>query len=321
MYRKRSTLTLTLAALCMLLAVALLRSVSPADSLALENYRFSGARVYVIRADLNDPRLRIDIGLPARGLAHSESFEAMIRRRAPLAAVTGTYFCTRSLIPVGTIIVGGRKIHVSCIGNTVHFLGSNQVIFIDTVKGQDCDDAGAQCGLRTGPRLLNNSQYALNPRREGFRHPGLFGTHSRMALGVTRHNKLLLVSVVTPVTFARTAAIMKALGAVDAVCLDGGSSSAMYYRGRLIRRPGRALTNIIEVRSAPFATGVRLSEAGYTLFITRANAALCIVLRQPSGVPNEAQSAVYEQAAVLDPATPRRPLSRALLGYTYRPQA
>jgi len=32
------------------------------------------------------------------------------------------------------------------------------------------------------------------------------------------------------------------------LCLDGGSSSAMYYRGQMVRRPTRALTNIIELR-------------------------------------------------------------------------
>ena len=303
MYRERSILTLSLTALCVLALIALLRSASIGDSLALESYRIRGARLHVIRADLNDPRLRVDIGLPAKGLAHSESFESMIRRRAPLAAVTGTYFCTRSLVPVGTIVIGGRRVHVSCIGNTVCFLGSTQVRFIDTTKGQDCDVTGAYSALRTGPRLLNAGYYALSPRREGFRHPGLFGAHLRMALGVTPHNKLLLVYVATPVTFAQTAAIMKRLGAVDAVCLDGGSSSAMYYRGRLVHRPGRALTNIVEVRNVPLATGVRLTSAGYELLIARSDSTQLgpVELQRSAGIPELAPLALYEQAAVLEP--------------------
>ena len=157
----------------------------------------------------------------------------------------------------------GKKVHESCIGNTVCFLGTNHIVFIDTAKGEDHDVTGTCCGVRTGPRLLNGGDYALNPRREGFRQPGLSGPHTRMALGVTDHRKLLLVSVATPVTFAETAHIMKKLGCVDAVCLDGGSSSAMYYRGSLVRRPGRALTNIIEVVLAPRpAAGVPAPTSG-----------------------------------------------------------
>jgi hypothetical protein len=304
MYRERSILSLALAALCVLLAVVLLRSATIGDSLALEKYTLRGARVYVIRADLNDPRIRVDIGLPAKGLAHSESFEAMVRRRAPLAAVTGTYFCTRSLIPVGTIVIGGRKVHVSRIGNTVYFLGSTQVRFVDTAKGQDCDFTGAYCGLRTGPRLLNAGRYALSPAREGFRHPGLFGAHLRMALGVTSHNKLLLVYVATPVTFARTASIMKALGAVDAICLDGGTSAAMYYRGRLVHRPGRALTNVIEVRLAPAGAPVAVSDVRIDVVGLQATqsgpAADEPAFRRSARSPDRPESAGYEEVAALD---------------------
>ncbi len=312
MYRERSILSLTLAALCVLLAIALLRSQAIGDSVALERYRLKGALVHVIRVDLNSPRIVIGIGLPEKGLAHSESFESMVRRRAPLAAVTGTYFCTRSLVPVGTIIIGGRRVHVSCIGNTVCFLGSTRVRFVDTTKGQDYDVAGAHSGLRTGPRLLKNGHYALSPRREGFRSPGLFGAHVRMALGVTAHNKLLLVYVATPVTFARTASIMKALGALDAICLDGGSSSAMYYRGRMIHRPGRRLTNIIEVRNLPPAADVRPVPAGNETLAPRSGdtepARDLMPFERFTGTPGRPVPNLREQAAVLE-AFDHRPIS------------
>lgn len=253
-----------------IMTIALFGHAYATDSVALDRRWVQGAALHVITADLADPRIRIDIGLPAKGLSHSESFANMIRRRGPLAAVTGTYFDTRSLLPVGTIVIGGKTVHVNYIGTTVCFLGSNLVRFVPTGKGESCDLSGTICGLRTGPRLLASGHYVLNPAREGFRHPGLFGRHVRVAMGVTGHNKLLLVAVHTPVTFARLASIMKALGAQDAVCLDGGSSSAMYYRGRLIRRPGRALTNIIEVYWNPAGSPANaevatISQTGVTI--------------------------------------------------------
>ncbi len=251
MRKIRLASALSFAALLLVLATTAVCSPYAADCIALEKHWIRNASLYVIVVDLNDPRLRIDIGLPAKGISHSESFLNMVKRLSPLAAVTGTYFDTRSLLPVGTIVVDGKTVHANDIGNTVCFLDCNRVKFIDTAKGESCDMAGAISGMRTGPRLLNSGSYCVNPAREGFRYPGLFGRRTRMALGVTRNNKLLLVSVVTPVTFPRLAEIMQSLGALDAVTLDGGTSSAMYFRGKMVRRPGRALTNIIEVCAAP----------------------------------------------------------------------
>lgn len=247
----RSTFATVIPAFFVLVSGLAFHDISTADSVALEQHKIRGARVYVIKVDLDDPRISIDLGLPKKGLAHSETFTSMIGRRGPVAAVTGTYFCTRSLLPVGSLAVGGKELYVSCIGNTVCFMPANRVRIANTAKNEGFDFTGAQIGLRTGPRLLENGRYVLNARREGFRDPGLFGSRTRMVLGITPANKLLLVSIATPVTFARTASIMKVLGAVDALALDGGTSSAMYYKGRYIRRPGRALTNIIEVYVNP----------------------------------------------------------------------
>lgn len=245
------------------------------DSIRLDRLTVGGARLYLIKVDLNDPLIRIDIGLASAGISSSESFAGMVRRRAPLAAVTGTYFDTRSLVPVGTIVRNGSLVHRSAIGTAVSFVradsggdGATSVRFADARAGEAYAWDRADCGLRTGPRLLASGSYALDPHREGFHDPGLFGARTRMALGVTPYNKLLLVAVRTPVTFGRLATIMKKLGSVDAVCLDGGSSSAMYYRGRVICSPGRRLTNLVEVRreEPPEAVpGVQLAHAPGTI--------------------------------------------------------
>lgn len=238
-----------------------LTSHSNPSSISLTSMRIQGARTHVITANLNDSEIQVKIGLPEKGIPTSESFLSMVKRHAPEAAVTGTYFDTRTLYPVGSIVMEGKTAYDSAIGTAVCFIKSDgitcdngyKVTFNATRKGERFNWAGVWTGLRTGPLLLANGAYALNPAREGFRHSGLFGTRTRMAMGVTANNRLLLVSVGTPITFGRLASVMKALGAVDAVSLDGGTSSAMYYRGRIIRYPGRQLTNIIEVHNVPRA--------------------------------------------------------------------
>jgi exopolysaccharide biosynthesis protein len=49
------------------------------------------------------------------------------------------------------------------------------------------------------------------------------------------------------VTLGHLALIMRTLGCVDAMNLDGGASMAMYYRGRVILPAGRRLTNILTI--------------------------------------------------------------------------
>ncbi len=281
------SLIVTLAAL-LLLAVPLAALTN--DSVAFFRESVSGASVCVIQVDLNDPTVRIDVGLPARGIAHSESFAAFMKRHTPLAAVTGVYFDLRTLRPTGTIVTGGKTVHVSHIGTAVCFTPGNRVTFVDAKPGESCDLSTAECGFRTGPRLLAGGQYALNPRAEGFRHPGLYGARTRMALGVTSHNKLLLVLVRTPVTFSRLATVMKALGATDAVCLDGGTSSAMYYMGTIIKSPGRQLTNVVEVlRRTRFDTTASPASANSTT----PNGGLL----SASGVPGSAVPARFDTTA------------------------
>jgi hypothetical protein len=291
MYTCRCRVALLTIALSIAVSAILTGPAAANGSVALEYRRVSGASLHVITADLNDPRIRIDIGLPAKGLYHSEPFAKMVERRSPVAAVTGTYFDTRSLMPVGTIIASGRTFCVSNIGTTVCFTGATRVTFVSTAKGETCRLSGMDCVLRTGPRLLDGGRYVLNARREGFRHPGLFGSHKRVAMGVTRSNKLLLVVVRTPVTFGRTAAIMKSLGAVDAACLDGGTSSAMSYRGRLVCRPGRSLTNILEVHWSP-------------AFAARANSDRIARTKEPAAADWLAATADGASASVLGQTAP-----------------
>lgn len=262
-----------------------------------------GASVDLIVADLNDPNLMVDIGLPTRGISHSETFGSFVNRDAPIAAVTGTYFDTRTLIPTGSIVVRGEMVHENSIGAAVCFTPDNRVKFVDASYGAACDLSGAESGMRTGPRLIANGAYALNPGREGFHHPGLFGERTRMVLGVTAHSKLLLAHVRTPVTFGKAAGIMRTLGAVDAICLDGGTSSAMYYRGRIIQRPGRMLTNIIEIRERPApqsplapAVVIKASSDGAAIQSAYGNRRVRISARP---IRNQDEPKISEQVAVL----------------------
>jgi len=59
------------------------------------------------------------------------------------------------------------------------------------------------------------------------------------------------VTVARPLYLSEMARVMRALGAYDAMCMDGGTSAALYCRGKSYRVPGRSLTNLFLVYDSP----------------------------------------------------------------------
>jgi len=207
----------------------------------------NGARVHVVTVNLNSPDLKVTVSLTKKGSGSAESFTSMLNRLQPAAAITGTFFCTRSLQPTGDIVIEGTNVHKGVVGTGVCFTADNTVRYVPFKWGHSAGWEGYDTVLCAGPTLVRNGSIFLCPKDQGFTDPGLFGKKKRTALGTTASNKLLLVVVDKPIQLRTLAKIMLSLGAVDAVDLDGGSSSALYHNGRTISHPGRKLTNLLVV--------------------------------------------------------------------------
>lgn len=217
----------------------------------------AGVQLHVLTANLNDPRVVVLPALAAGGIGRSESFASAVKRLRPKAAVNGTFFSKRSLRPVGDIVVGGKLTHFGGIGTALG-ISAEGVDFIRLPKSRRVDWTGYQAALAAGPVLVWDGYARTTPGGEGFGDPHVFA-HSapRTAMGITKQNKLLLVTTVGGSSLAKLARAMRELGAVYAVNLDGGSSTAMWYDGRVIRTPRRRLTNFlcVYVKPEPVRTG------------------------------------------------------------------
>ncbi len=95
--------------------------------------------------------------------------------------------------------------------------------------------------LGAGPWLIQNSQVVLDAQAEKF--SGSFGTQSaaRSAIAFNAQGKILIVAVHDRAggkgpTLAELAQLLKQMGAVDALNLDGGSSTSMVVGGQLVNR-------------------------------------------------------------------------------------
>lgn len=110
-----------------------------------------------------------------------------------------------------------------------------------------------------GPFLVRNGSIYIDTKsqRINFKESGSYAP--RTAAGITQEGNLILVTVdgrqrgvSVGVSLTEMAALMKEFGAVDAMNLDGGSSTQMVVEGRLVNSPsvpnGVAVSNCLIIR-------------------------------------------------------------------------
>lgn len=95
-----------------------------------------------------------------------------------------------------------------------------------------------------GPALLRDGKIVLDAKKEGFSSPKILAKSAlRSAIGVTSDRRL--VFVVTHGKMEDLAHIMRILGAKDAIGLDGGGSSGLWWNGKYLRKPKRKIANAL----------------------------------------------------------------------------
>ena len=96
--------------------------------------------------------------------------------------------------------------------------------------------------LGAGPVLLQNRQIVLDAKAEQFRDAFVRESAVRSAIATTNTGTLLIVTVSdrtggTGPTLREMAQIIQQMGVIDALNLDGGSSTSLYLGGQLVNRP------------------------------------------------------------------------------------
>lgn len=173
----------------------------------------------------------------------------------------GFYYGTSIIVQNGEItdIVENKNAKIPSDGYVINFTGS-EADFCKNLKkgdkvsysityvnesGSRVDWSDVQTGVGGGPLLLKNGSMILNPEREGFTDTTSFTLSTpRSALGVTSEGDILLVAGVK-CTLEQLAEIMQQLGAENAICLDGGSSSGTYAMDNYVSAPSKEISNAI----------------------------------------------------------------------------
>lgn len=231
-----------------LIAVAPAIAESPVRS---EQRTLAGVMVHLVRVRLDSDSVLVQPILPRGGVGSSESLASLAGRGAKVA-LTGAFFDTKSLLPMGDIVIAGRLVHFGgrgaalCLRQAPGHRG-----WIATIRSNGGTDRHTNWGksdivLAGGIRLVSDGDVAVAPGKQGF-SPLLEKPDPRVGVGITESGNLILVATKTPVALTQWARILKALGAVDALNYDGGSSAGLYVDGKALVAPGRKLTNALAV--------------------------------------------------------------------------
>ncbi|CAK4836414.1 unnamed protein product [Aphanomyces euteiches] len=173
----------------------------------------------------------------------------------------------------GTKIVIADKVIKQITTNTVAIPPDGQVIFVGntdsnlkyivaklhvgdkaeleaTVKkaNETLSSDNWEAAIGVGPKLLTKGKVDIDYKRDGFTDPKITtNANARSFVGVDKSKRLVL-GTISAATASDMANVLLKLGLTDAMNMDGGASSALYYEGSMKREPGRLLSNALVVR-------------------------------------------------------------------------
>jgi hypothetical protein len=203
--------------------------------------------VHLIYVNPNDPGVFLTVEL-ARGYPGTdEEFGSMARRTPAVAGITGTYFNVSTLEPICDIVIGGRVVNRGGRGSALCLTADNHFVFRRLPLGRRVEWNGFETVLASGPTILHQGRLDLHPHQEGFKDPHLLGSARRTAVGMTNTGKLAFIGVPQDLTLEELGKLLLRMGFLEAINLDGGTSSAMFYRDQTILSPGRPLVNLLVV--------------------------------------------------------------------------
>ena len=153
--------------------------------------------------------------------------------------------------PIGLVISNGKLMHTG--GDSGDFyatVGFNQddVMIISKMSASEAKKKGIRDAITFGPRLIVNGEPA-NVKGQSS------GLNPRTAIGQRADGAVLMLVIdgrqasSLGATYSDLIKVMVEYGAVNAINLDGGSSSLMYYRGNYLNN-GVVLTGSREMPTA-----------------------------------------------------------------------
>jgi len=101
--------------------------------------------------------------------------------------------------------------------------------------------------ISAGPKLITKGEIDINFDRENISDSKLTTNAGNRSFIGTQKDGAVIMGTVSNATIMELAETLKILGLNEAMNLDGGASSGLYFQGRYLTSPGRNLSNSIVV--------------------------------------------------------------------------
>ncbi len=207
-----------------------------APGLVLKRHQFKnyeGHPQFIAFLEVNPKRVQLQL-VKAKSLQRTST---LAKKAKALAAINGGYF-RKDGAAVGSLVIKGKDLGLrapkmaAALALTKGPKGTPMVLTIAGGRASASQVRSQQWILAAGPRLLAKGRVQID---KGFAHE--LHRHPRTAAGITAKGKLLLLVVdgrnprSHGVTCKELALLLKKLGCVSALNLDGGGSTTLYAKG------------------------------------------------------------------------------------------
>ncbi len=197
--------------------------------------------VYVIKIDLQNKKIAFKEVLKHNTIkpGDGETTSSMARRIGAIAAINADYFGMKKKpwkyyhVPKGTVIIDGKIFKFNPRQNSIAISWNNYVEMGKWNKPQ-----------RWFYTVCSGGPFILRKGKIPKLHPSFKKLHPRTAVGISKDKSTMYWVVADgrrPDSVGMNAKMMglfmKDLGAYNAIFLDGGGSSTMFVKGRVVNQP------------------------------------------------------------------------------------
>lgn len=209
----------------------------------------------VLSIDLNSARMITDTGNDSDCATNCTTLSLgdYINRNGGFAGVNGSYFCPSTYPECASktnsydFPVWNTRVNHWINGSNLGW--NSRAIFYTDGSGAHYNQnasgfsGGVNAGVVNFPGLLDNGNVQIDDNQSGLSDKQK-SVGTKMGIGLI-DSKHVLVVMASSVNMNQFAYVFKALGAKGALNLDTGGSTALYYNGKYLAGPGRAIPNAI----------------------------------------------------------------------------
>jgi len=232
---------------------------------SIKSYEIHNSKYKGYYLEIKDPK-KVKIGYTSKLMVEGETTSQIAEENNAIAAINGGGFVDTSAegikwvgnggTPTGIIMTGGKIVYSDLEANKktdLFAITKEGILIVGKYSVNELSELGAEEALSFVPSLIINGEMTSVQGNAGL------GRAPKTAIGQKRDGTIIMLVIdgngpeSVGVTINELQEIMFKLGAINAINLDGGKSTAMYYDGKIINKP----SNSMGERTVPTAVIVK----------------------------------------------------------------